>query len=127
MRFNTSRYSICFIPSATKLWNDLPSMTVEVVELQKFELGANTILLAVDGPKSPLCPTVFRYFCILLTFDLVLLIFLFFFWGGGVICFRCCFPIRSIIFFFLTLLSSLLRSLVFLASSSPSWDLQSRV
>ena len=48
MRFNTYKYSRCFIPAATKLWNDHPSMIVEAVELQKFKLGANAFLLDVD-------------------------------------------------------------------------------
>ena len=49
MRFHTCQYSRCFIPAATKLWNELPSMTVEATELQKFKLGANAFLLGVDG------------------------------------------------------------------------------
>ena len=36
MRFHTSQYFRCFIPAATKLWNELPSMIVEATELQKF-------------------------------------------------------------------------------------------
>ena len=35
-RFHTSQYSRCFIPATTKLWNELPSMTVEATELQKW-------------------------------------------------------------------------------------------
>ena len=34
MRFHTSQYSRCFIPATTKLWNELPSMIVEAIELQ---------------------------------------------------------------------------------------------
>ena len=49
MRFHTSLYSRCFIPATTKLWNELPSMIVEAVELQKFEFGANAFLLGMDG------------------------------------------------------------------------------
>ena len=49
MRFHTFQYSRCFIPATTKLWNELPSMTVEATELQKFKLGANAFLLGVDG------------------------------------------------------------------------------
>ena len=49
MMFHTSQYSRCFIPATTKLWNALPSMTVEATELQKFKLGANAFLLGVDG------------------------------------------------------------------------------
>ena len=49
MRFNIL-FSRCFIPAANKLWNDLPSMTMGAVELQKFKLGGNAFLLAVDGP-----------------------------------------------------------------------------
>ena len=49
MRFHTSQYSRCFIPAATKLWNELPSMIVEATELQKFKIGANAFLLGVDG------------------------------------------------------------------------------
>ena len=40
---------VSFIPVATKLWNELPSMIVEDAELQKFRLGANLYLLGVDG------------------------------------------------------------------------------
>ena len=49
MRFHTSQYSRCFIPAATKLWNELPSMIVGATELQKFKTGANAFLLGVDG------------------------------------------------------------------------------
>ena len=49
MRFHTSQYSRCFIPATAKLWNELPSVIVEAVELQKFKLGANAFLLGVDG------------------------------------------------------------------------------
>ena len=49
MRFHTSQYSRCFIPSTTKLWSELPSMIVEATELQKFKMGANGFLLVVDG------------------------------------------------------------------------------
>ena len=49
MRFHTSQYSRFFIPATTKLWNELPSMTVEAVELQKFKLGANAFLLGMSG------------------------------------------------------------------------------
>ena len=49
MRFHTSQYSRCFIPAATKLWNELPSMIVEATELQKFKIGPNAFLLGVDG------------------------------------------------------------------------------
>ena len=49
MRFHTSQYSRCFIPATTKLWNELPSMIVEVTQLQKFKIGANAFLLGVDG------------------------------------------------------------------------------
>ena len=38
-----SKYSRC-----TKLWHDLPSISAEAVELQKFKLGANALLLCVD-------------------------------------------------------------------------------
>ena len=48
IRFHTPQYSRCFIPAATKLWNELPSMIVEASELQKFKLGANAFLLGVD-------------------------------------------------------------------------------
>ena len=40
MRFNTSQYSGCFIPTTTKLWYDLPHMIKETAKLQKFKLGA---------------------------------------------------------------------------------------
>ena len=36
MRFNIFQYSRCFILATGKLWSDLPSMIVEVVELQQF-------------------------------------------------------------------------------------------
>ena len=49
MRFHTSQYSRCFIPATTKLWDELPSMIAEAIELQKFKIGANTFLLGVDG------------------------------------------------------------------------------
>ena len=49
MKFHTSQYSRCFIPTTTRLWNELPSMIVEATELQKFTLGANAFLLDVDG------------------------------------------------------------------------------
>ena len=45
MRFHTSQYSSCFIVATTKLWNKLPSMTVEATELQKFKLGANAFFI----------------------------------------------------------------------------------
>ena len=38
------------IPATTKLENDLPSLIVEAMELQKFKLGANAYLLGVAGP-----------------------------------------------------------------------------
>ena len=41
---------LLFIPATTKLWNDLPSMSVEAVELQKLNLCANTCLLGVVRP-----------------------------------------------------------------------------
>ena len=49
MRFHTSQYFRCFIPATTKSWNELPLMTVEAIELQKFKPGANAFLLGVDG------------------------------------------------------------------------------
>ena len=49
MRFHTFRYSRCFIPTTTKLWNELPSVIVEAAELQKFKLGANAFSLGMDG------------------------------------------------------------------------------
>ena len=49
VRFHTSQYSICFIPAATKLWNELLSMIVEATELQKFKIGTHAFLLGVDG------------------------------------------------------------------------------
>ena len=50
MRFHTFQYSRRFIPAATKLRNELPSMIVKAAELQKFKFGANAFLLGVDGP-----------------------------------------------------------------------------
>ena len=45
MRFHISQYSRCFIPSTTKLWNELPSMIVKATELPKFKLGANAFFI----------------------------------------------------------------------------------
>ena len=59
-------------------------MTVEAAELQKFKLGANAFLLAVDGKQSNLYHSVFKYFIILLTFCLsftkffIFVVFIFF-------------------------------------------------
>ena len=49
MGFHTSKYSRCFIPDKTELWNELPSMIVEAAKLQKLKLGANSFLLSMDG------------------------------------------------------------------------------
>ena len=49
VRFHTSQYSRCFISATTKLWNELPNITVKATELQKFKLAANVFLLGVDG------------------------------------------------------------------------------
>ena len=48
MRFNTTQYSRSFIPNTTKLWNELPSVVVESLELQKFKVGANAFLIDRD-------------------------------------------------------------------------------
>ena len=48
MRFNTFLYSRCFVPAATELWNELPSMTVKAVEWQKFKPCTNAFLLGKD-------------------------------------------------------------------------------
>ena len=48
MRFNTTQYSRSFIPSTTKLWNELPSGVVESLELQRFKMGANAFLIGRD-------------------------------------------------------------------------------
>ena len=45
MRFHTSQYSRCFIPAATKLWNEFPSIIVEAAKLQKFKLGATAFFI----------------------------------------------------------------------------------
>ena len=45
VRFNTTQFPRSFIPSVTRLWNDLPSHVVESLELQKFKLGSNAFLL----------------------------------------------------------------------------------
>ena len=45
MRFHTSQYSRCFIPSTTKLWNKLPSMILEATELQKLKIGTNAFFI----------------------------------------------------------------------------------
>ena len=52
IKFNTPQYSTCFILAPNKLWNDLPSMTEQAAELQKFKLGANAFLLGVGGSMS---------------------------------------------------------------------------
>ena len=44
-RWNTEQYKRSFIPATTRLWNKLPSGTVECQELQKFKTGANSFLL----------------------------------------------------------------------------------
>ena len=44
-RHRTSQYSRCFIPATTKVWNTLPSIVVESVDIQKFKLGANSFLI----------------------------------------------------------------------------------
>ena len=44
-RFNTTQFSRSFIPGTTKLWNELPSVVVESLELQKFKVGANAFLM----------------------------------------------------------------------------------
>ena len=44
--FNTAQFSKSFIPSVTRLWNDLPSQIVESLELQNFKLGSNIFLLS---------------------------------------------------------------------------------
>ena len=45
VRCSTAQYSRCFIPASTKCWNDLPGGVVECLELQKFKVGANKVLL----------------------------------------------------------------------------------
>ena len=45
VRCNTSQFSRSFIPSVTRIWNELPSQVVESLELQKFKLGSNAFLL----------------------------------------------------------------------------------
>ena len=54
MRFRTSQYTRFFIPAVTKLCNELSSMIVAAVELQKFKLSANlaAFLLGVDGLQT---------------------------------------------------------------------------
>ena len=49
VRLHISQHSRCFIPVATKLWNELLNMIVEATELQKFKIGANAFLLGVGG------------------------------------------------------------------------------
>lgn len=44
IRCNTNQYSRCFIPAITRLWNSLPSVIVESVDIQEFKLGANSFL-----------------------------------------------------------------------------------
>ena len=45
VRFNTTQFSRSFIPSVTRLWNELPSHIVESLELQNFKVGSNSFLL----------------------------------------------------------------------------------
>ena len=47
VRFNTAQFSRSFIPSMTRLWNELPSQVVESLKLQSFKVGANSFLLNV--------------------------------------------------------------------------------
>ena len=49
VRCSTTQYSRCFIPATINLWNDLPSDTVELSELQKFKVAANAFLLGRPG------------------------------------------------------------------------------
>ena len=44
-RHRTSQYTRCFIPATVKVWNTLPSVVVESVDVQKFKVGANSFLI----------------------------------------------------------------------------------
>ena len=44
-RHRTNQYARCFIPATVKVWNTLPSVVVESVDVQKFKVGANSFLI----------------------------------------------------------------------------------
>ena len=44
-RHRTNQYARCFIPATVKIWNTLPSVVVESVDVQKFKVGANSFLI----------------------------------------------------------------------------------
>ena len=44
-RHRTNQYSRCFIPATAKLWNTLPSVVVESLDMQEFKVGANSFLI----------------------------------------------------------------------------------
>ena len=44
-RHRTNQYFRCFIPATARVWNTLPSVVVESVDIQKFKLGANSFLI----------------------------------------------------------------------------------
>ena len=45
IRYNTNQYSRCFIPATVRLWNTLPSVVVESVDIQRFKLSTNSLLI----------------------------------------------------------------------------------
>ena len=62
MRFHTSQYFRCFIPATTKLWNELPSIIVEVTELQKLKIGADAFFIGCGWTVVMLyVPQFFKY------------------------------------------------------------------
>ena len=44
-RLNTSQFQRCFVPRCVEVWNFLPNDLVEMVDLQKFKVGVNVLLL----------------------------------------------------------------------------------
>ena len=44
-RHRTNQYSRCFIPATARLWNTLPSVVVESLDIQEFKVGANSFLI----------------------------------------------------------------------------------
>ena len=49
-RHSTYQYSRCFIPATAMVWNTLPSLVVESIDIQKFKMGAEPFLI---NPTTP--------------------------------------------------------------------------
>ena len=45
---HTNQYQRCFIPRCVKIWNYLPESVVEHIDLQKFKVGVNSVLLGLS-------------------------------------------------------------------------------